>query len=115
MAKKAKKIESVIIHNIKNADFRQAHVDGAHGNVTPNGHININFFSQRDAIPKGTEFKINEDGRMGAAIKDIEGSKDGIVREFQFGIYMDIKSSVNLKNFLEKKIEEYNSLVQKDN
>lgn len=53
MAKKSKN-DSIVIHNLKSSGYRQIHIDGAHGSVTPTGHLNINFFSQRVAIPKGT-------------------------------------------------------------
>ena len=105
------KKDSIIIHNIKNANFRQVHVDGAHGGITPSGHINLNFYSQRGAIPKGTEFAV-KDGQIGEAIKDVEGSKTGIIREFEFGIYMDINACENLKVFLERKIDEFRQIAE---
>ncbi|MCB9425526.1 MAG: hypothetical protein H6584_00650 [Flavobacteriales bacterium] len=109
---KNKKTNSVIIHNIKNSLYRQVHVDGAHGGITPNGFINVNFFSQRGVIPKGTEFELNEEGQITKAIKDIDDSKQGIVREFEFGAYMDINTCISIKEFLERKIEEYKSITK---
>lgn len=110
---KSKKSNSITIHNIKNALYRQVHIDGAHGGITPTGFINVNFFSQRGVIPKGTEFELNQEGQITAAIKDTEDSKQGIVREFEFGTYMDINTCISIKEFLEKKIEEYNSISNK--
>lgn len=103
-------LQSVVIHNIKNANFRQIHVDGAHGGITPSGFININFFSQRNAIPKGTEYSLNEQGAILAPLKNIEGSKNGVVREFEFGAYMDINTCKSLKDFLQQKIEEFEAI-----
>ncbi len=101
--------ESIVIHNVKNSGFRLVHVDGAHGGITPSGYINLNFYSQRGVIPLGTEFAIM-DGQIAEPIKDIEGSKTGIIREFEFGIYMDINACENLKVFLERKIEEFRQI-----
>ena len=83
MPNKGKK-DSIVIHNIKSSGYRQVHIDGAHGTITPTGHVNVNFFSQREAIPKGTEFAIDKKGEITEALKDIEGSKNGTVREFEF-------------------------------
>lgn len=105
------KKDSIIIHNLKNANFRQVHVDGAHGGITPSGYINLNFYSQRGVIPKGTEFAI-EKGQISEPIKDIDGSKTGIIREFEFGVYMDINACENLKVFLERKIEEFGQIKE---
>jgi len=111
----SKNNNSIVIHNIKNNGFRQIHVDGAQGGITPTGLININFYSQRNAIPKGTEFKLTPKGELGAVIRDIDDSKVGIVREFEFGAYMDVYTCVALKEFLEKKIEEFNQITNTDN
>lgn len=107
--KKAK--DTITAHNIKNSNFRQVHVDGAHGTITPSGLININFFSQRNAIPKSTVFALSSDGKIGKPIEDSEDSKEGVIREFEFGTIMDINVCISLKNFLEQKIEEYESLT----
>tara|TARA_R110001592_G_scaffold78374_1_gene235130 strand:- start:652 stop:993 length:342 start_codon:yes stop_codon:yes gene_type:complete len=101
--------ESVIIHNLKNSGFRQIHVDGAQGGLTPSGKFNLNFYAERMVIPKGTEFEINENGTLGDQIRHVDGSKKGIVREFEFGIYMSLEACESLKNFLDKKIEEIRS------
>lgn len=106
------KKNSIVIHNIKNSNYRQIHVDGAHGGITPSGFVNLNFYSQRGVIPKGTEFNIDENGKISEPIRDIDGPKSGFVREFELGIYMDINTCKNLKDFLEKKIEEYNKLTK---
>lgn len=106
------KKDSIVIHNIKNSNFRQIHIDGAHGGITPSGFINLNFYSQRGVIPKGTEFAIDETGKIIEAIRDIEDSKSGIIREFEFGVYMDINTCKNLKDFLEQRIEEYKRLTE---
>lgn len=109
---KNKKSNSVTIHNIKNSLYRQVHIDGAHGGITPTGFINVNFFSQRGVIPKGTEFEVNDEGQITRPIKDIEDSKHGIVREFEFGTYMDINTCISIKEFLDRKIEEYKSITK---
>ena len=68
---KNKKSNSITIHNIKNSLYRQVHIDGAHGGITPTGLINVNFFSQKGVIPRGTEFEINNEGQITRPVKDI--------------------------------------------
>lgn len=102
--------KSIVIHNIKNPGFRQIHVDGAQGGITPSGFINLNFYSQRGVIPLGTEFNIDSENKIAEPIQNIEGSKSGIVREFEMGIYMDLNTCESLKNFLESKIIELKRL-----
>jgi hypothetical protein len=104
--------ETLIVHNVKNSNYRQVHVDGAHGGITPSGYINLNFYSQRGAIPRGTKFEVSKDGQIGKMIENIENSKEGIVREFEFGVYMDLNTCESLKEFLELKIKEYKSVIK---
>jgi hypothetical protein len=105
MAKK--KEEIITIHNIKGTNHRQIHVDGASAGITPSGYINVNFYSERGVIPKSTSFKIKEDGTLGSVVGHSEESKDGIVREFDFGIFVDINTCKSLRQLLDQKIKEY--------
>ena len=111
MAKKEKK-QTVVIHNLKSNNYRQMHVDGALGSITPTGYLNINFYGQRNVIPKGTRFEWLDNGTLVDGDNNLEGSLTGIVREFEFGAYMDIKTATSLKNFIDKKIKEYNKLIK---
>jgi hypothetical protein len=109
MAKKEKK-DTITIYNVKSSGFKQIHVDGAHGTVTPSGFININFFNQRMSIPKGTVYELDNDGKISNAIKDLDGSKDGIVRDFEVGIIVDYKSCKSIRDFLDLKLKELEAL-----
>lgn len=106
-----KKKESVIIYNEKSSGFKQIHADGAFGGVTPSGYINLNFYSQRTAIPKGTEFGLTSNGNIGKAIKNLEDSKEGIIREFEIGVYMDAQTAQSLIDFLTSKLQEREELL----
>lgn len=106
--------KKITIHNIKNHQFRQAHTDGASAGITPSGYINVNFYSQRNVIPKATNFKIKEDGSLGEFLGVTKDSKTGIVREYDFGIQMDINTCKSIKNLLEQKIEEFDKLMSKE-
>ena len=106
-----KKIEKTIeIHNVKNDGFRQVHVDGAQGGITPNGFLNLNFYGQRGVIPTSSVFSISDEGDLGELLGNGDDSKNGIIREFEFGVYMDVNTCKSLKIFLEQKIEEFKEL-----
>lgn len=114
MSGEKKDKETVLINNIKNSNYRQIHVDGALGGVTPTGKININFFAQRNAIPKATEYQI-EGVSLLKAVRNSAESLEGIVREFEFGVYMDIDTCTSLRDFLNKKIEEHKKIISEVN
>jgi hypothetical protein len=105
---------TISIHNIKSNQFRQSHTDGASAGITPSGHININFYSQRNAIPKETVFELNEDGTLGPLKNVSKDSKNGIIREYDFGIHVDIDTCIGIKNLLEQKIREYERIIKEE-
>ena len=97
MNSKRKEIE---IHNKVSSSFQQINVDGAYGGVTPSGKINLNFFSERYPIPKSTFFEIKND-KLIKKIRDSAESKKGIIREYNFGIYMDLRTAKGLSLWLQ--------------
>lgn len=102
-----KKIE---FHNILNENFREVHVDGAHGGVTPRGFINANFYSERFPIPKSNILEFDEKTNKFINSSLGKGSKEGIIRHFEFGIYMDLKTAKEFHKFLGDKINELEKL-----
>ena len=103
--------KTISIHNVKSDGFKQTHVDGASAGITPSGNINVNFYSQRNPIPKSTNFELKEDGSLGQLHSVSEDSKSGIIREYDVGIHMDLNTCAGIKNLLEQKIHEYQSLI----
>ena len=98
MNKKEKEIE---IHNKVSSAFQQINVDGAYGGITPSGKINLNFFSERYPIPKSTFFEIKND-KLIKKVRDSSESKKGIIREYNFGIYMDLRAAKGLSLWLQE-------------
>jgi hypothetical protein len=103
---------SVRYYYIKNALFRVVHVDGAIGGITPTGKVHCAFYSERPAIPQETEFKISDDGRLGDQLS-IEG-KHGIIRELDFDIQMDLNTTVQLRDWLSKMIDDLKAVLGAD-
>jgi hypothetical protein len=100
---------SVRFFYIKNALFRVVHVDGAIGGITPSGKVHCAFYSERPAIPQETEFELSEDGRLGEQLS-AEG-KQGVVRELDFDAQMDLKTAIQLRDWLTRTIDELAALA----
>lgn len=93
-----KKATTVTVHNKISNSFRELHVDGAYGGITPKGLCNINFYAERLAIPKASDFKI-EDNKL-VKVSDSVDSKKGIIREFETGVYMTLETAKELHKWL---------------
>lgn len=100
----------ITYHNKISSGYREIHVDGAHGGITPRGYISLSFFAERFPIPKSSTFLLTENS-LGAKISDSEDSKKGIIRDYEMGVYMDINTAKDLKKFLEDRISELENLL----
>lgn len=103
-APKSKK-KKVTVFNKISSGFRELHVDGAYGGVTPRGLFNMNFFAERMAIPKATDFEI-ENNQL-RKIADSEDSKNGIIREFEMGVYMTIHTARDIHKWLGEALDTF--------
>lgn len=104
------KFKKVTVHNKILPTYRSVHVDGAYGGITSRGLINISLFAERSPIPKSSVFQITEENQIGDFVKHSSESKEGIIREFEVGFYMDINIAKALNNLLSAKISEYETM-----
>lgn len=112
---KIKKVNQLTFHNKVNPDYKEIHVDGAFGGVTPRGFINMNFYAERLPIPKSSDYSINDNNTLGEKIKDSHDSKYGIIREYEIGMYFDLKTAIDIRKFLDDRILELEILHKKMN
>ena len=109
--------KSVRFNYIKSNGFRVVHVDGVVGGVAPRGAIFAALFSERVPIPEVTVQHLGEGGILGDEITEDRKVREGIVREVEVGLMMDlqiaeafhawlganIQSLKDIKNTLENK------------
>lgn len=101
----AKKPLSIKFNYQKTHEYRNHHVDGAFGGLTPRGYTNMLFYSERNVLPKVVEMEIDKSGKLGKTI-DIE-SKEGVIREVETGITIDLGTAISIKDWLIQMIEKH--------
>ena len=114
MSEKKDQIAVLTIHNKVSSNFREVHVDGAFGGITPQGLMNLSFYAERFPIPKSSNFKV-ENNKIGTLISNSEDSKKGILREYEFGIYMTAEVAKSLIILLSGKIVELEKMKKSEN
>jgi len=96
---------TVPFHYIKSNFFRVVHTDGAIGSVSPAGLIFVSLYSERVAIPQTMVHEITESGQMGPEHPEERVSRNGIVREIEFGALMSVDTATHLVTWLQEKID----------
>jgi hypothetical protein len=97
--------DKVRFHYLKSHLFRVIHADGALGGLTPSADIFFTLYSQRAPIPQVTVQKIMPDGQLGDEITEEREQKDGIVREPEVGVVMNLATAKAFHQWLTTRIE----------
>lgn len=95
-------------HYIKSSNFRVIHVDGAHGGVSPRQKIQMAIFSERSPIPQFTAHQVERKGselKLGKEIAGAKISKQGVVREVEAELLMDVETAEAIRTWLGESIE----------
>ena len=97
--------EKIKFHYEKSNLFRVIHVDGAIGGLTPTLDLFISIYNQRAPIPKLTVQKISPGGQLGDEVTEERIQKDGVFREVEVGLVMNLNVAKALNQWLVDKIE----------
>lgn len=92
-------------HYIKSQIFRVIHADGALGGITPRGLVHLTFYNERAAIPRLGIREFDEMSQTAGPEKYAE-SKAGIVRELEFDVLMDETTAHELRDWLNRRLED---------
>lgn len=84
--------------------FRVVHADGVFGGSTPLGYLHLAFYNERHPIPKTTALALVEDGKVSGPEKILD-RKEGIFREVEVDVVMDLNVAVAFRGWLDEKIE----------
>lgn len=107
-----KKKETITFHYLKSNNFIIHHIDGIYGGVTPKGFIGINFFSERFPIPKTVTQELIDGKQLGKEIS-IE-TKEGVIRQVECGVVMNIDTAKSIYKWLERQIIEYERYIKQE-
>jgi hypothetical protein len=99
------KPKKVRYHLLKSNSFRTIYADGVFGGVTPRLNISATFFNERHPLPDQMVHAIKEDGTISDEIRDERITRDGIVRELEANVIMDVEFAKVLADWLKTKIE----------
>lgn len=98
-------------HFIKTNQYRDIRLDGAHGGVTPHGQIFAALYSERSPIPQVTVHPVNADGTLGDEIREERRGKQGIIRDVEVGLLMDLQAAQNFQKWLGDQITQLQKLI----
>jgi len=106
---RSKPPKKITFNYIKTPSYRTFHVDGFYGGLTAKGYLYAEFFLERSVTPQKETYEVKYN-KLGEIIGS-EG-KEGVVREIEAGMNMDLSTMLVLQKWLNEKIAEYQSKFQ---
>lgn len=108
-----KKKHNFEAHFVKSNDYRTNYASGFYGGFTNVGKFHMSYYVERAPIPKSIDMSIDVDENgvgIGSLIEGKKKGKEGVVRETQGGIIMDIEVAKSMVTWLSEKISEFELL-----
>lgn len=100
--------QPIKINHHKSNDYKTSYCTGAFGGISTNGIFEVNFFTDRLLLP---DSEVNIGGENHAELP-ITTENYIVNREFQFGVFLDLKSAKTIAIWLSEQIEKYEKVKQ---
>jgi hypothetical protein len=99
--------EKIEFHYQKSPNYRTIHADGAHGGPTARGYLAITFYNERATIPRRgvRDVSVDAEGQPKLSRERIEDSLEGVMRQLETTVMLDINAARELIPWLEKQLE----------
>ena len=97
-------------------NYNPTYVNGAYGGVGPKGEIIVNFYLERQGIPKSHTHEINKDGSLSSEPESVPlDSLSNVIRFIETGIILNLESAKRVHAWLGQKIEEQKNISKIQN
>jgi hypothetical protein len=97
--------KTLLFTYFKANQFRVIHADGAIGGLVHRGGIYMNLFSERVPIPQQQTFEISSDGKLGDEVKEKRVVREGVIREVEVSVVMELHTARALRVWLDAQIK----------
>jgi len=91
----------------KSDDYRRCFVNGAYGSFSPHGDFVCDFFFEFKEIPAEQEAYVNMETDQLGYIKGEPKEVSEFTREIRVGIVLSPQELINLRDWLNERIEDY--------
>ena len=82
------KITEIKVHQVKSGLFRNIHVSGAFGGMTPQGDLHVALYSERTPIAQEITLMVGQDGTFVDEDREKRIQREGLLRELEVGLVM---------------------------
>jgi hypothetical protein len=96
-------------------DYNPKYVNGAYGGIGPRGELIVNFYLERQPIPKKESHAIDQEGGVQELIsRTPENINQQIIRFVETGIVLNYESGKRIYEWLGKHLQTLEQLTEND-
>lgn len=94
-------------------NYNPEYVNGAYGGIGPKGELIVNFYLERQGIPKSHTHEVKEDGSLDSPkAENQEESELNLIRYINTGVILNLESAKRIHDWLGQKIDEFEKMVK---
>lgn len=105
MPEEEKKEKKLAIRYKTSPNYQTYTADGLYGGFTPEGRLIMDYYVEKWDAPEFTIHKIGDDGKFSNEPIEKRGF-EGITREKQFGLILNIHRAYELREWLNQKLKD---------
>lgn len=90
----------------KSHSFRVIHADGAYGGTSPRLNLFVAFYSERFPLPNVLTYETSISGAPAIEVSSERESKEGIIREMEVGVTLDLNAAKGFLSWLTEQVSE---------
>ena len=106
--------EKLKFHYIYEDNYSPDHISGINSSISPRKQLELNFFLERNALPKSETYTIEEDGKLSDSPTTVSpenyDQQINIVRHIKNGIILNVEGV----KLLQEHLENYLSMVDSE-
>ncbi|MBA7707990.1 hypothetical protein ES703_116877 [subsurface metagenome] len=97
-------------------DYNPKYVNGAYGGIGPRGELVVNFYLERQPIPKEETYEVTKKGVLGGLLdRTPEDLRSKIIRFIQTGVVLNLESAKIIHKWLGDHIKSLEQAKGTDN
>ena len=99
-------------HFIKTGDFKTTNINGIFGGLTPSGQITMHHYIERTVLPTEITYEVDQQVEMQNPVEVGRLQKEGVIREVNGALLLDIDMAKSMIVWLQSKIQEFETNIK---
>jgi hypothetical protein len=103
-------LPTIPVYYQRGRHYRTIEAEGAQAGITPRGKVQFTLFSELRPTPEFVLHRVSPTGNLGDVLEQVV--KEGIVREVEVNVVMDLATTVQFIDLLQRTLQQIQALSE---